>query len=418
MRPEPETLRRHGGELWCEDVAVAPLADRFGTPLYVYSRRSMADRFAALRRAFGADAHVCYAVKANGNLHLLRLFAALGAGFDVVSGGELLRLQRAGVPTAGAVFSGVAKQAWEVEAALAAGILFFSVEAPAEVEQLQRLGRGRAPARVALRLNPDVDAHTHDYVSTGRRGDKFGLDLQTAAAVAQRVARSPELELVGYHVHLGSQLRAVAPYLRAFEAVERFLDDAPAAAAGVRYYDLGGGFGVGGGDAAAALDVAALARELLPRLRARGLVPVLEPGRFLVADAGILVTRVLGTKVAGQKTYALVDAAMNDLLRPALYGAVHPVAAVRDAGGARARYDVVGPVCESADFLALDRELPVLQGGDLLSVSSAGAYGMSMASNYNARPRPAEVLVSGASVELIRRRERHDELWAQELGDG
>lgn len=406
------------GELWCEGVRASDLAAAHGTPLYVYSQATMVERFARVRAAFGADAHVCYAVKANSNLGVLRLFAAQGSGFDLVSRGELRRLQAAGLPTAGAVMAGVAKDPADIEEALAAGILLFNVESPHELAMLDaagaRYGR-RVP--VALRVNPDVDAQTHAHISTGKKENKFGLALHALPEVVAEVRRCAHLDLAGYHVHLGSQLRAIEPYLEAFAKVEAFLDAAPAHREGVRFYDLGGGFGIGYGDPAAVLDVDALASVLLPRLRARGLVPIVEPGRFLVADAGILLTRVLGTKAGSERDFVLVDGAMNDLLRPALYGAHHPIAPARGAlatPSARPA-DVVGPVCESGDFLGRERRLPPLRSGDLLAVFSAGAYGACMSSNYNSRPRPAEVMVDGATVRVVRRRERYEDLWAAEM---
>ena len=368
--------------------------------------------------AFGPDSQVCYAVKSNGTLGLLRLLAELGAGFDVVSGGELMRLQAAGVPTDRVVFAGVGKQEFELEAALDAGILFFNLESEHEIELLEAVGARRgARVPLAVRLNPDIDAGTHSYISTGRHENKFGIDLGAAGAVIERIAAATHLELVGYHVHLGSQVRSPEPYLEAFERVAAFVDAAPARSEGVRYYDLGGGFGIPYADGGDPLDVAGLARELRPRLDRREWTPVREPGRFLIADAGLLVTRVIGTKSGVQKNFLLVDGAMNDLLRPALYGAEHPVAPVRVPvqDGPQERFDVVGPVCESSDFLALGRELPPMAPGDLLAVFSAGAYGASMASNYNSRRRPAEVLVSGDTVQLVRRREEYRELWAQEI---
>jgi diaminopimelate decarboxylase len=406
-----EQFAYRDGEVWCEDVPVAALAARFGTPLYVYSQAAIEARFAVVRRAFGPSAHICFAVKSNGNLSLLRLLARLGAGFDLVSGGELERLRRAGVPTSGAVFAGVGKDEAEVRAAHAAGILFFNVESDFELELFERVGSAQRPVPIALRLNPDVDAGTHHYIATGRGADKFGMDLATAAAVVERIGASPRLALVGYHVHLGSQVRQRDPYLAALDVVERFLDAKPSHARGARYYDLGGGFAVAYGQAGGGTDVGALAAAVLPRLAARGLTPVVEPGRFLIADAGILVARVLGAK----GRFTIVDAAMNDLLRPALYRAEHPVAPVRLGDGEVAVRDIVGPVCESGDFLALGRRLPPLAPGDLLSVCSAGAYGSAMASNYNSRRRPAEVLVAGGDARLIRRRERYEDLWAAEI---
>jgi diaminopimelate decarboxylase len=405
------------GELRCEQVRIAELAQRFGTPLYVYSRAALTHRLQALRTAFGAEAMICYAVKSNGNLSLLRLLHSLGAGFDIVSGGELLRLQAAGVPAAQVVFAGAGKQRWEIEAAVAAGIAMCNVESPHEIELLRRaaaaLGR-RVP--VALRINPDIEAGSHRYISTGRAETKFGVGLAAAKELVRAIRAAPQLELVGYHVHLGSQLASVEPYARAFDKVAGFLAADPSHAEGVRCYDLGGGFGVAYGEPSARLDVAALAAALLPRLQRLRLRAVLEPGRYLVADAGVLVTTVLGEKTTGRKRFVLVDAAMNDLLRPALYQARHPIAPVRapERPPDPLPGDVVGPVCETSDFLGLGLRLPALQPGELLAVFAAGAYGASMASNYNSRCRPAEVLVDRDRARLIRRRESFDELWTPE----
>ncbi|MBK8098857.1 MAG: diaminopimelate decarboxylase [Planctomycetes bacterium] len=403
-----------GGELYCEDVAVAALVARFGSPLYAYSAAAITDRYATVRSAFGADAHVCYAVKANSNLSLLRHLDALGAGFDLVSGGELARLQAAGISAGQAVFAGVAKEPWEIEAALAAGIMLFNVESPHEIELLAAAGRARGVrVPVALRLNPDVDANTHAHLTTARKDVKFGVDLARAGTVVERITSDPYLQLRGYHVHLGSQLRAIEPWLAAFDRVAAFMAADPRRREGVQWYDLGGGFGIAYGQGEP-LDVGALAAQLLPRIVAHGLRPIVEPGRYLIGDAGMLVTAVSGRKVGGATAFLLVDAAMNDLLRPALYQAEHPMAPVRATDAASEIVDVVGPVCETGDFLARKRALPALQRGDLLAVFGAGAYGSAMASNYNTRPRPGEVLVDGERVRLIRRRQRLEQLWEDE----
>jgi diaminopimelate decarboxylase len=410
-------FHRRGGELWCEDVAVRALAERHGTPLYVYSARAIDERLAAVRRAFGPGAHVCYAVKANSNLSLLRRLHAGGAGFDLVSGGELARLGKAGVPTAGAVFAGVGKEPWEIEAAVRAGILFFNVESPHEVPLLAAAGSALGQrVRVALRLNPDVDAGTHAYISTGKKHNKFGVAIDRAGAIVEAIAREQSLELVGYHVHLGSQLRRVEPYAEALARVCDFADGAAVRRDSVRYYDLGGGFGIGYGDGDA-LDVGAVAAALLPTLQQRGWTPVVEPGRYLVGDAGILVTAAIAEKQQGGTDFLLVDAAMNDLMRPALYQAEHPIVMVAapSSGAAERVVDVVGPVCETGDFLGRRRSLPAVRRGDLLAILAAGAYGASMASNYNTRRRAAEVLVDGADARVIRRRETFEQLWANEV---
>lgn len=403
------------GELWCEDRPVAALAAEFGTPLYVYSGAAIDARIAAMRAAFGADAHVCYAVKANSNLSLLRRMHERGVGFDVVSGGELQRLVAAGVPTSGTVFAGVGKESWEIDAAVAAGILFFNVESEHELPLLAAAGRrAGAVIPVALRLNPDVDAGTHAYISTGKKDNKFGIALDRAGEVVAAIVRDPNLRLCGYHVHLGSQLHRVDPYVAALSKVEAFVDGAPERSAGVTHYDLGGGFGIGYG-AGDALDVVSVAAALRPHLARRGWRAVVEPGRYLVGDAGILVTTLLGDKRQGNSRFLLVDAAMNDLLRPALYGAEHPIVPVAARPGELSVVDVVGPVCETGDFLGRQRRLPPCESGDLLAVLGAGAYGASMASNYNTRRRPAEVLVDGERVRLVRQRETFEQLFANEL---
>ena len=403
------------GELWCEDVPIRDLAARFGTPLYVYSGATLDARVAAVRNAFGAEAQICYAVKANSNLSLLGRMHARGIGFDLVSGGELQRLQAAQLPTRDAVFAGVGKEPWEIDAAVAAGILFFNVESPHELPLLAAAGQ-RAGVRVpvALRLNPDVDAGTHAYISTGKKDNKFGVAIDRAGELVTAIVQNPWLQLRGYHVHLGSQLRSVEPYVHALDKVCAFVDGAAERSAGVTHYDLGGGFGIAYGQGEP-LDVGAVARALLPRLAARGWRPVVEPGRFLVGDAGVLVTSVLGEKLQGSTDFLLVDAAMNDLMRPALYQAEHPIVPVATRAGAPRPVDIVGPVCETGDFLGKRRNLPPAVRGDLLAILGAGAYGASMASNYNTRRRPAEVLVDGAVVRLIRRRETFAQLFQNEI---
>jgi diaminopimelate decarboxylase len=401
------------GSLYCEDAAVAALADRFGTPLYVYSEAAVRERFLAARAAF-PGATICYAVKANPNLALLRLMARLGAGFDLVSGGELQRLLAAGIDARTAVLAGVAKERWEIDAAVAAGVRAIQVESPHELPLLSAAGAAAGrPVPVSLRLNPGIAVDTHAYIATAHRDSKFGVDLAHAGAVVERIAADASLRLCGYHVHLGSQVRSIEPYVQAFLAVQEFMAGAAVRRAGVAHYDLGGGFGIGYGQGPP-LDLQALAAALLPRARAAGLELVLEPGRYVVGDAGILVTTVLGRKQGGTTAFLLVDAAMNDLLRPALYGAEHPLAPVTLAPRPTARVDVVGPVCESGDFLARGRELPELLPGERLAVLAAGAYGAAMASCYNSRRRPAEVLVGGSAARLIRRRESLAALWADE----
>ena len=373
------SFHRRDGALHCEQIAVEELADRFGTPLYIYSAATIRERIAGIRSAFGADAKICYATKANSNLSILRLVHEAGCGFDLVSGGELERLHAAGVPTDQSVFAGVAKQTWEIERAVRAGILFFNVESPHELPLLSAAGKAAdCVVQVALRLNPDVDAGVHAYISTGKHDNKFGIALPNAGALVDEIAADPFLQLVGYHVHLGSQLQSIDPYTEACDRVLAFVDGAANRQDGVRYYDLGGGFGIsyGQGDK---LDVAAVAAALLPRLQSRSWSPVVEPGRFLVGDAGVLVASVLDTKQQGKTAFLLCDAAMNDLLRPALYQAEHPIVPVRTRDDAEdIVVDVVGPVCETGDFLGKARTLPKLAAGERLAVLAAGAYGASI----------------------------------------
>lgn len=415
------------GLLYADQAPMPDLAQRFGTPLYVYSEATLQAHFDRLRAAFAeVEPLICYAIKACSNLHLCRLLASWGSGFDVVSGGELFRALRAGAEPGKIVFAGVGKTDREINEGLAAGIAGFNAESQSELEQIGRLAKasGRT-ARVALRVNPDVDARTHAYTTTGRKENKFGVDIGQAAEIFARYAAAPGLDLHGVHLHIGSPVNDVAAYQQSIERGLELIERLRKAGHAIDTIDIGGGFGAfyKGDEAPPA---AAYAEAILPRLRGRRLKVVLEPGRSLVANAGVLLTRVLHIKQGPTKRFVIVDAAMTDLIRPALYGAYHfiwPVAAqarVPRMRGPEQPFDdlllsdVVGPVCESGDFLAKDRMLPPLQAGDLLAVFSAGAYAMSMASQYNSRPRAAEVLVSGAASRLIRRRETYEDLVAAE----
>jgi len=413
----PAAFERRNGLLYCEDVALDALAERFGTPTYVYSRRAILAAFAAYTGALaGRPALICYAVKANPNLALLDLLARAGAGFDIVSGGELARVLAAGGDPRKVVFSGVGKTDAEIGTALAAGIRCFNLESTAELDQVQRVAASsgrRAP--VSVRTNPDVDPKTHPYITTGMRRNKFGVAFDDALALYRRAARMPNIEIVGIDCHIGSQITTIAPYV---DAADRLLDLVDALAAegiALRHIDFGGGLGIAYRDETPPA-AAALVSALMARLEARGhgdKEAIFEPGRSLVGAAGALLARVLIVKRGAEKTFAIVDAAMNDLLRPALYDAWMDVQPVRASALPAERLDVVGPVCESGDWLARDREL-ALAPGDLLAVLDAGAYGMSMASNYNSRARPAEVMVDGSRAYEVRRRETVDELFAGE----
>ena len=405
--PRPPGFVYRNNHLCSERVALGTIADRYGTPCYIDSGGTIRQRFLALDRAFRGLPHtICYAVKANSNLSILRLLAGLGAGFDVVSGGELERVLRVRRRAAArVVFSGVGKTAAEMDAALKAGILLFNVESESELELLaERASRARTTAPVALRVNPDVPAKTHPYISTGQREHKFGVPLRAARALYRRAARSRWLEVAGVSVHIGSQILRPAPFRAALTRVARLVRELLAAGYAIRYVDAGGGLGISyhGERAAAFREYAAAILEPLRGLDAHLL---LEPGRALVGPAGALLARVLYVKHSGRKRFLILDAAMNDLLRPALYGAYHEIVPVWKTRRRQRTYDVVGPVCETGDFLALDRKLAELRAGELVAILDGGAYGMAQASSYNSRPRPAEVLVHGDSARLIRRRE-------------
>ncbi|HTV83450.1 MAG TPA: diaminopimelate decarboxylase [Acidobacteriaceae bacterium] len=404
----------------CEGVSLEMLARRYGTPLYVYSAGHMAARLRMFQAAFRSVPHlVCYAVKANSTLAILELFARGGAGFDVVSGGELERVLAADLGGAArTVFSGVGKTAVEMDSALRAGILQFNVESEGELELLaERAARLRKRARIALRVNPDVFAETHPYISTGMREHKFGIDIRQARAVYRRAGKY--LEPSGVGVHIGSQIQSPEPFGAAAERVAKLVTELRRDGHAIRYVDAGGGLGVeyrAEKPFDAEEQVRRYAAALIPVVQALGGVTLLlEPGRFLVAQAGALLTRVLYVKKNGTKNFVIVDAAMNDLIRPALYQAHHEIVPVLPRRGERTMMaDVVGPVCETGDFFARDRDLPPVKPGDLLAILDAGAYGMSLASNYNSRPRAAEVLVEGRRARLIRRREKIDDLLATE----
>jgi diaminopimelate decarboxylase len=399
------------GVLHAEEVPVTAIAARYGTPCYVYSRATLTRHYRAFDEALQAiDHQVCYAVKANSSLAVLNVLARLGSGFDIVSGGELFRVLRAGGDPGKVVFSGVGKTEAELRAALEAGIYCFNVESGAELEQLDAVARAlQTRARIALRVNPDVDAKTHPYISTGLRDNKFGVDIAAAEALYRRAQTLAGIEIAGIASHIGSQLLDVQPFLDALDRVLALVDRLAAAGIVLRHLDVGGGLGVRYRDEQT-LAPADWAAQLLPRLAGRALKLYNEPGRAIAGNAGILLTRVEVLKHAEAKNFAVVDAAMNDLLRPTLYKAWMEIVRTTPAGDAPLRcYDVVGPICETGDWLGKDREL-ALRTGDLLAVRTAGAYGFTMASNYNTRPRAAEVMVDGAQMHLIRPRETLDDL--------
>jgi len=403
------------GQLFAEDVPLEDLAARFGTPTYVYSRATLERHWHAFDDALAGRPHlICYAVKANSNLAVLNLFARLGSGFDIVSGGELERVLKAGGDPGKIVFSGVGKGAVEMRRALEVGIRCFNVESEPELERLNAVaGELGVRAPVSLRVNPDVDAGTHPYISTGLKENKFGIDITHAEAVYVRAVGLPHLDVIGVDCHIGSQLTQVTPFVDAVVRVLALLDRLTGRGIAVRHLDLGGGLGIRYRDEQPPTPRDYLA-PILAAIGDRDVEILLEPGRAIVGNAGVLLTRVEYLKHTGHKDFAIIDAAMNDLLRPALYDAWHAIVPLRPRTDRAPRtYDLVGPVCETGDFLGKDRAL-ALAPDDLLAVRSAGAYGFSMSSNYNSRPRAAEVMVDGNQAHTVRERETLDDLWRGE----
>jgi len=447
------------GHLYCEDVDLARVAEKFSTPLYVYSAGTILDHYTRLDAALAPLDHlICYAVKANSNRAILQLLADAGAGFDIVSGGELHRVLAAGGEPAKCTFAGVGKSREEIEYALDQRVYSFNVESEAELEYIDRIASTknlRAP--VAMRVNPDIDPHTHEYISTGSRENKFGIALDRIPAVYERAATMRNIDIVGVQMHIGSQITEVAPFADAMTKVAPIVRDLKSRYP-IKFFSIGGGLGIVyessfesgakewwnqsvGRDSASparpqarrsktALSIQEYVEAILPPLRKLNLRILLEPGRLLVGNAGVLLTRIRYIKQSGEKKFAIVDAGMNDLIRPALYHSYHEIVAVeapttRSVGEAVSfpskkteKLDIVGPVCESGDFFALDREMPEVREGDLLAIMSAGAYGFVMASNYNSRPLPAEALVRGDKVALIRRRQTWKDLVRGEVEPG
>ncbi len=415
--PGQPFLAERNGQLHLEGVSLNRLAEAHGTPLFVYSKAAMLSALAAYQRGFaGRQAQICYAMKANSSLAVLQVFAQAGCGFDIVSGGELARVLAAGGDPAKVIFSGVGKTRAEMQQALKVGIGCFNVESEAELDVLSAVASAqgvRAP--VSLRVNPNVDAKTHPYISTGLKGNKFGIAHERAVQVYQHAASLPGLQVVGIDCHIGSQITEVTPYLDAMDRILDLVADIEKAGVAIHHIDFGGGLGIDyNGDTPPAADT--LWAQLLAKLDARGYGQrqlMIEPGRSLVGNAGVCLTEVVFTKPGEQKNFCIVDAAMNDLPRPAMYEAFHQIVPLSPRTGKALTYDVVGPVCESGDWLGRDRAL-VVQPGDRLAVLSAGAYCMSMASNYNTRGRAAEVLVDGEQAHLIRQRESAFDTFALE----
>lgn len=400
------------GEMLCESVPISRIVKEIGTPCYIYSHATLVRHFRAVDQAFQSVPHlVAFAMKANSNLAVLRLMASEGSGADIVSGGELFRALKAGIPPEKIVFAGVGKNRDEILDALDKRILMFNVESPAEVVSIDQVaGAMGLTARVALRINPDIDPKTHPYISTGLKKSKFGISADRALEEFQFAASLKQIEVVGVHTHIGSQLTEVSPFVDALNKVLGLVKELKDQGITIRYLNIGGGLGITY-DNEVPPHPNDLAAAISPMIQDIGCTLILEPGRVIVGNAGILVTQVLYTKQSGSKRFVVVDAGMNDLLRPSLYDAYHEIRFVREpVSNATAKVDVVGPVCESGDFLAHDRVLPEATSGDLLAVMSAGAYGFVMASNYNSRPRPPEVLVQGGEFHIIRTRESFEDL--------
>jgi diaminopimelate decarboxylase len=424
------SFRYQGGRLYCEEVDLARVED-FGTPLYIYSATTILDHYTRLDAALESLDHlICYAVKANSNRAILKLLAEAGSGFDIVSGGELFRAIKAGADPKKCTFAGVGKARDEIEYALDQGVYSFNVESEAELEYIDQIaGEKKRKPPIALRLNPDVDPHTHKYISTGSHENKFGIALGDAPAAYERAAKMRNIDIVGVQMHIGSQITETKPFLDAIGKVGPLVRDLKSKY-GIKFFSIGGGMGIiyrhalesgsgkwwhDHGGEPSAFSVYDYANAIAPPLRELSIRILIEPGRFIVGNAGVLLTRVRYIKKSGAKKFAIVDAGMNDLIRPALYHGYHEIVPVEEGRGDSLnrpleKIDIVGPVCESGDFFALDREMPKLREGDLLAIMSAGAYGFVMASTYNSRPLPAEALVHGDKITLIRNRQTWDDL--------
>ncbi|MBM3255337.1 MAG: diaminopimelate decarboxylase [Candidatus Omnitrophica bacterium] len=399
-------------QLYCEKIRVEELALRFGTPLYVYSYHTLIGHYLKLKEAFKEiDPLICYSVKANSNLALLKALVDKGSGLDIVSGGELFRAIQVGCPAAKIVYASVGKTDREIEEALARGILFFNVESFPELENINRIAsKLHKTASVAIRINPDVEPKTHKFITTGKITNKFGIDLKSAEKILLRCMSYPNVNISGLHIHIGSQITESAPFVAAITKMVDFIDRLKTKGLSIEYLNIGGGLGIIY-DRESPQTAQKFAHKVLPLLKKTGLRIILEPGRFIVGNAGILVTRVLYVKSTPKKKFVIVDAGMNDLIRPALYSAYHNILPLRAKEEARReKVDIVGPICESGDFIAKERRLPVVREGGYLAVMGTGAYGFSMSSNYNSRRRPQEVLVIKDKVFIIRKRESYSDL--------
>jgi len=400
-----------GNELYAEDVPVRLLAEKYGTPLYIYSYKTLLRHFKSYDEAYKDFPHiVCYALKANTNAAVLRLLAKYGCGADIVSGGELFRAMKAGIPSEKIVYAGVGKTEEEIRSALKAKILMFNVESEDELREIDRVaGRMRTKAPVALRINPDIDAKTHPYISTGLREHKFGISIEDALENYRLASRLKNIRVIGVQKHIGSQITEISPFVDALKKILVLLDELNRQKFDIKYLDIGGGLGITYADEKPPVP-ADIAKKLLPIINGRNITLIMEPGRSIVGNAGVLVTKVLYLKKGEGKEFVIVDAGMNDLMRPSLYDAYHHIIPVARKKRNKIVADIVGPICESGDFLARGRKIDKVNRGEYLSVMSAGAYGMSMSSNYNSRPFVAEVMVNGETHSLIRKRGSYEDL--------
>ncbi|MCX7918897.1 MAG: diaminopimelate decarboxylase [bacterium] len=403
-------------ELYCEQVRIKDIAEQVGTPFYLYSRQTLIEHYRRLDTAFAAIDHlICYSIKANFNLALCKLLCEQGCGADIVSGGELYRALQAGFDPQKIVYAGVGKTAEEIEYALNSNILMFNVESMPEAELISQIAtRLKKTAKLAIRVNPDVDAHTHDYITTGKKENKFGIDYHDAPEFYHRVKQLPNLAVVGMHIHIGSQIETPQPYIASIKRVITLLHKLRDSGIHLDVFNMGGGMGIVYHNERP-MPATEFAAAIVPLVANLGCRLILEPGRYLVGNAGILLTKVLYVKKTHEKTFVIVDAAMTDLIRPALYNAYHEILpVVKNDSAKMLEADIVGPVCESGDFFAHNRKIQEVQSGDLVAIMSAGAYGFSMASNYNCRPRPAEVLVEHATYRIVRKRETYEDLLKNE----
>ena len=409
-------FRYQNGELYAEDVPVRKIAEAYGTPVYIYSYKTLLRHFRAYTDAFKGIPHIiCFALKANSNSAILRLFAKNGGGADVVSGGEVFRALKAGIPSRKIVYAGVGKTEEEIAYALKSRILMFNVESEQELIEIDRVaGTLKVKAPISLRVNPDIDPETHPYISTGLREHKFGIPIEDAFEYYTLAKNLRNTQIVGIHKHIGSQIIKVSPFVDALKKTLLLVDELSSHGVHLQYLDIGGGLGITYKDEEAPVPQT-LAKNLMPMLKGRRLTLIMEPGRSIVGNAGILVTRVLYVKKGEEKDFIIVDAGMNDLIRPSFYDAYHQVLPVKKSRRRGMHADVVGPICESGDFLAKEREIPNVMQGEYLTVMSAGAYGFTMSSNYNSRPRVAEVLVKGKDSALVRRRETYKDLISGEI---